>query len=398
MGAGKTQLTRKESLLPMAESIHGQIGVIDDALPDYGKGFTFAVLTFGSIKCTSKAKKKETSTLPAEMGLNDNAFAVDNTSTDPQFCAAIAHVIYKNSRASEVYHPAMALASGLIIFLYQKRPTTDFMEMVQKDVNASMRAILIDWLVEVSYGGWQSSGSPLYVNTVLLHHFNCRHSCNAWSSLHDDCSNYEEISASQVEEFCYVTDNTYCKDEILQMESAVLNYLKFELTVPTAKFFLTQFVCSAELFNQVQSLQFECLASYIAELSLLEYNMLHHAPSLIAASAAFLAKFILSPSKRPWDFILGHYTRYQPSDLGDYVKALHHLCRNGGGANLPAIREKYSQHKLKHFLNLNDKFIFMGEKKKQSSTNLWQRSTACINTRGVFPRFALVEANGYHPK
>ncbi|GFP90128.1 cyclin-a1-1 [Phtheirospermum japonicum] len=31
-----------------------------------------------------------------------------------------------------------------------KRPATKFMEMVQKDINASMRAILIDWLVEVA--------------------------------------------------------------------------------------------------------------------------------------------------------------------------------------------------------------------------------------------------------
>lgn len=31
----------------------------------------------------------------------------------------------------------------------RKRPKTDFMEVVQKDITASMRAILIDWLVEV---------------------------------------------------------------------------------------------------------------------------------------------------------------------------------------------------------------------------------------------------------
>lgn len=33
----------------------------------------------------------------------------------------------------------------------KKRPSTDFMEIIQKDINASMRAILIDWLVEVTY-------------------------------------------------------------------------------------------------------------------------------------------------------------------------------------------------------------------------------------------------------
>lgn len=73
---------------------------------------------------------------------------------------------------------------------------------------------------------------------------------------------YEEICAPQVEEFCYITDNTYFKDEVgylvirlssvlflcvfhycvleqvLQMEAEVLKYLKFEMTAPTAKCFL----------------------------------------------------------------------------------------------------------------------------------------------------------------
>lgn len=47
-------------------------------------------------------------------------------------------------------------------------------------------------------------------------------------------------------------------------------------------------------------MQLECLASYISELSLLEYNMLCYAPSLVAASAIFLARFVLVPSKKPW--------------------------------------------------------------------------------------------------
>ncbi|KAL5642250.1 hypothetical protein ACJX0J_042293, partial [Zea mays] len=32
----------------------------------------------------------------------------------------------------------------------KKRPSTDFMETIQKDINPSMREILIDWLVEVA--------------------------------------------------------------------------------------------------------------------------------------------------------------------------------------------------------------------------------------------------------
>lgn len=150
--------------------------------------------------------------------------------------------------------------------------------------------------------------------------------------------------------------------------------------------------CHACFFSQVPSVQMECLANYITELSLLEYSMLCYAPSLIAASATFLAKYILSPSKKPWvcqrstrryfDFCffyiwflcvrcwyvlfscrinswniafcvlvqnstLRYYTLYEASDLSDCVKALHHLCRNNSNSSLPAIREKYSQHKVR---------------------------------------------------
>ncbi|MBA0878308.1 hypothetical protein Goshw_027196, partial [Gossypium schwendimanii] len=51
-------------------------------------------------------------------------------------------------------------------------------------------------------------------------------------------SKYEEICASRVEEFCFITDNTYTREEVLKMESKVLNFLYFQLSVPTTKTFL----------------------------------------------------------------------------------------------------------------------------------------------------------------
>lgn len=47
-------------------------------------------------------------------------------------------------------------------------------------------------------------------------------------------------------------------------------------------------------------LQLEFLANYAAELTLLEYSFLSYVPSMIAASAVFLAKFVLNPKKNPW--------------------------------------------------------------------------------------------------
>ncbi|GMP46842.1 hypothetical protein CsSME_00014845 [Camellia sinensis var. sinensis] len=272
----------------------------------------------------------------------DRVVGIDDNVTDPQLCATIACEIYKNLQASE----------------RKKMPRTDLVERIQGDINASMRAILIDWLVEVAeeyclvpetlfltvnYIDRYLSGNVIQRQQIQLLGVACMMIA----------AKYEESCAPQVEEFCYVTDNTYFKKEVLQMESSVLNYLKFEMSAPTAGCFLTRFVRAAQGINEVPSMQLGYLANYLTELSLLEYGMLCYAPSLIAASAIFLAKFILNPSKRPWTLTLRHYTLYKPSDLRDCVKAIHRLVCNIHSSSLPAIREKYSQHKYKFVAKKN---------------------------------------------
>ncbi|EOA40295.1 hypothetical protein CARUB_v10009020mg [Capsella rubella] len=261
---------------------------------------------------------------------------IDNNTADPQLCATFACDIYKHLRASEA----------------KKRPAVDFMEKVQKDVNSSMRGILVDWLVEVSEE-YRLVPETLYLTVNYIDRYLSGNviSRQKLQLLGVACmmiaAKYEEICAPQVEEFCYITDNTYLKDEVLDMESEVLNYLKFEMTAPTTKCFLRRFVRAAHGIHEAPLMQLECMANYIAELSLLEYTMLSHSPSLVAASAIFLAKYILDPTRRPWNPTLQHYTQYKASELRGCVKDLQRLCSTSHGSTLPAVREKYSQHKYK---------------------------------------------------
>ncbi|XP_050124075.1 cyclin-A1-1-like isoform X2 [Malus sylvestris] len=240
-----------------------------------------------------------------DMDATDKVVAMDDNFMDPQFCAAIAPDIYKHLRESEVAEE------------FRLVPETLFLT--------------------INYVDRYLSGNVMNRKQLQLLGVACMMIA----------AKYEEIVAPEVEQFCYITDNTYTKKEVLQMESSVLNHLKFEMTAPTALCFLRRFCFAAQKTSKVPSEHFRCLASYITELSLLEYSMLCYAPSLIAASAAFLAKYILSPLKKPWNSTLRHYTLYQASDLFDCVKALHQLCCNGCGSNLPAVREKYCQHKYK---------------------------------------------------
>jgi cyclin A len=47
-----------------------------------------------------------------------------------------------------------------------------------------------------------------------------------------------------VEDFCYITDNTYTRTELVSMESDILRLLDFEIGSPTIKTFLR---CHAHL-------------------------------------------------------------------------------------------------------------------------------------------------------
>lgn len=49
---------------------------------------------------------------------------------------------------------------------------------------------------------------------------------------------YEEINPPNVDDFCYITDNSYSKEEVVKMEADVLKSLRFEMGDPTVKTFL----------------------------------------------------------------------------------------------------------------------------------------------------------------
>lgn len=135
--------------------------------------------------------------------------------------------------------------------------------------------------------------------------------------------------------------------QVLEMERNILKELKFELTTPTTKSFLRRFIRAAQAgCKATPNLVLEFLGNFLAELTLTEYAFLGFLPSMVAASAVYLAKLTLDPSACPWDATLQHYTGYRASDLENCVKVIHDLQRNTKNCTLPAIREKYRQHKV----------------------------------------------------
>lgn len=134
-----------------------------------------------------------------------------------------------------------------------RRPNPNYLA-TQPEINAKMRTILVDWLVEVSeeyrmvpdtlYHAVSNldrvlSGQRVARSQLQLVGITCM-----WIA-----AKYEEIYPPNVSEFSYITDNTYSREELVSMEEEVLKKLKYELTVPTPKTFLRRLlqVCRGAL-------------------------------------------------------------------------------------------------------------------------------------------------------
>ncbi|KAG8375513.1 hypothetical protein BUALT_Bualt10G0107600 [Buddleja alternifolia] len=261
---------------------------------------------------------------------------IDSKHKDPQMCSLYAADIYSN----------------LYITQLDRRPSADYMEQLQRDITQGMRGILIDWLVEVSEE-YRLVPDTLYLTVNLIDRYLSENYIEKQKLqlLGVTCmliaSKYEEICAPRVEKFCFITDNTYTKEEVVKMESHILNLLDFQLSVPTTKKFLRRFIQAAQISYKVPSVELEFLANYLAELTLIEYGFLKFLPSLLAASAVFLARWTLDQSDHPWNPTLEHYTRFNTSELENTVLELQNLQLNTTGSMLNAIREKYKQSKFK---------------------------------------------------
>lgn len=261
---------------------------------------------------------------------------IDKDHTDPQMCTSYVEDIYEYLRNAEL----------------KNRPSANFMETVQNDITPNMRGILVDWLVEVSEE-YKLVPDTLYLTVSYIDRYlsanpTSRHKLQLLGvSCMLIASKYEEVCPPHVEEFCYITDNTYTRDEMLSMERKILIFLNFEMTKPTTKSFLRRFVRASQAGNKAPSLHMEFLANYLAELTLMECSFLQYLPSLIAASTVFLSRLTLDFLTNPWNPTLAHYTGYKASQLKDCVMAIYNVQMNRKGSTLVAIREKYQQHKFK---------------------------------------------------
>ncbi|ESQ40536.1 hypothetical protein EUTSA_v10013556mg [Eutrema salsugineum] len=213
---------------------------------------------------------------------------------------------------------------------------------IQTDMNEKMRAILIDWLLEVHIK-FELNLETLYLTVNIIDRFLSvravpkRELQLVGISALLIASKYEEIWPPQVNDLVYVTDNAYNSKQILVMEKTILGNLEWYLTVPTQYVFLVRFIKAS-----MSDPEMENMVHFLAELGMMHYDTLKFCPSMLAASAVYTARCSLNKSPA-WTDTLKFHTGYSESEIMDCSKLLAFHHSRCGESRLRAAYKKYSK-------------------------------------------------------
>ncbi|GKV48324.1 hypothetical protein SLEP1_g55148 [Rubroshorea leprosula] len=214
----------------------------------------------------------------------------------------------------------------------------------QYDINDRMRAILIDWLIEVHYK-FELMEETLYLTINLIDRFLAVHQVVrkklqlvGVTAMLLACK-YEEVSVPVVEDLILISDKAYARKEVLDMEKLMINTLQFNLSVPTSYVFMRRFLKAAQSNKKLELLSF-----FIIELCLVEYEMLKFPPSLLAAAAIYTAQCTLYGSKQ-WTKTSEWYTAYSEEQLLECSRLMVSFHQKAGTGKLTGVHRKYSTSK-----------------------------------------------------
>ena len=216
----------------------------------------------------------------------------------------------------------------------------------QNNINDKMRAILVDWLIEVhrNYNFKRKTLFQtiyiidLYLSYEIVHkeHLQLLGVASLLISAKEN-----EVIYPSLEEFISITDNAYNKSQLLKMEIHVLKALNFEVIIPTAEEYYN-ILSKIFNFNKTQ----HHLGEYFLDSALVDYNMLKYNYSTIGLACIYIVmKFYgLNGYKDLYSskLIMGFSSQKM---IKDCAKDLCFLVKNLSKSYLKAAKEKYSSKK-----------------------------------------------------
>jgi len=216
----------------------------------------------------------------------------------------------------------------------------------QHEITETMRSILVDWLVEVQES-FELNHETLYTAVKITDLYLSKKQVKkedlqlvGVTACLIACK-IDERLPPLVDDFLYVCDDAYTRDELMKLERKMLNVVGFDLGYSLSYRFLRRYgrVCKV-------SMPVLTLARYILETSLMEYSLnVETSESKLAAAAMVLA--LSMKNITGYKATLEYFSGYKITDLNNIVQKLLKMLQRPAKENLKTIRSKYS-HQVFH--------------------------------------------------
>ena len=252
------------------------------------------------------------------------------------------------------------------------KPEYNYMNS-QTEINEQMRSILVDWIIDV-HGKFGFTDETLYMTVLIIDRYSSikKITRNEYqnlgiSALMISCK-HEEINVPKVEDFIYITDNAYNKEEVFNMEQNILNGLNYDLLYPSPiKFF--EYLSLKFNFDKKQFY----FGKYLMETFLLNLIWIKYLPSIIACAAAYIVMkfFKLKNYKesylKQWYMIEGKegFNFVEPRcGVKDCAQEMCNFVDNIGNTNYLSCQKKYESDEFCSISKLIVNYAEKDEKNK----------------------------------
>ena len=168
-------------------------------------------------------------------------------------------------------------------------PTPDFDKILsQKEITEQMRSILIDWIIDVHYK-FNLTDETLFMTVLIIDRYlsykpiqKMKFQLLGITALLLSCK-HEEIVLPKIDDFIFITDNAYKKNEVFDMENDILDVLNFSLLFPSPiKFY--EYLALKFDFDKKQFLT----GKYLMESFMIDLNYVKYRASIIATACVYI--------------------------------------------------------------------------------------------------------------
>ena len=230
----------------------------------------------------------------------------------------------------------------------EPKPDYTYMKR-QKEINDKMRSILVDWIIDVHFK-FGFTDETLFMTISIIDRYlsvtqitRTNFQLLGITALMIACK-HEEIDLPKIDDFIYITDNAYVKNEVIKMENDVLSKMNFSFLYPSPIKF---FEYLSFHFNFAK--KHHMMGKYLMESFLLDVKNAKYKPSIISCACAYIVMKFFKMQNYHESYNKKFYNleenmeKYSESNIKECAKDICLFVDNINKTNYQACVKKYSK-------------------------------------------------------